>query len=240
MKLAICDDNKNQLHSIAQMLERYVTPEGEKVRYDLYGNALDLVSNLPSGRYDALLMDILMPGLNGIEAARDIRQINEDIPILFLTSSPEFAVDSYRVHAFDYLMKPVDEAELFKGLNRIFAIKKELVSHMLTIQNAKELHVISLSQLEYVEINNRTLLFHLIDGETKALRGKLSDYEENLLSQPNFLKIHRSYVINMDHMKSLNKNSFETMTGKEITISRNLLTEVHTQYVNYLHSAIRQ
>ena len=148
MKLAICDDNKNQLHSIAQMLERYVTPEGEKVRYDLYGNALDLVSNLPSGRYDALLMDILMPGLNGIEAARDIRQINEDIPILFLTSSPEFAVDSYRVHAFDYLMKPVDEAELFKGLNRIFAIKKELVSHMLTIQNAKELHVISLSQLE--------------------------------------------------------------------------------------------
>ncbi len=209
MKLAICDDNKNQLHSIAQMLERYVTPEGEKVRYDLYGNALDLVSNLSSGRYDALLMDILMPGLNGIEAARDIRQINEDIPILFLTSSPEFAVDSYRVHAFDYLMKPVDEAELFKGL-------------------------------EYVEINNRTLLFHLIDGETKALRGKLSDYEENLLSQPNFLKIHRSYVINMDHMKSLNKNSFETMTGKEIPISRNLLTEVHTQYVNYLHSAIRQ
>ena len=65
--------------------------------------------------------------------------------------------------------------------------------------------------------------------------GKLSDYEENLLSQPNFLKIHRSYVINMDHMKSLNKNSFETMTGKEIPISRNLLTEVHTQYVNYLH-----
>ena len=230
MKLAICDDNKNQLHSIAQMLERYVTPEGEKVRYDLYGNALDLVSSLSSGRYDALLMDILMPGLNGIEAARDIRQINEDIPILFLTSRPEFAVDSYRVHAFDYLMKPVDEAELLK----------EFVSHMLTIQNAKELHVISLSQLEYVEINNRTLLFHLIDGETKALRGKLSDYEENLLSQPNFLKIHRSYVINMDHMKSLNKNSFETMTGKEIPISRNLLTEVHTQYVNYLHSAIRQ
>ena len=67
--------------------------------------------------------------------------------------------------------------------------------------------MISLSQLEYVEINNRTLLFHLIDGETKALRGKLSDYEENLLSQPNFLKIHRSYVINMDHMKSLNKNN---------------------------------
>lgn len=221
------------------MLDSYVMPGGDAVRCDVYENALDLLSALPSQHYDVLLMDILMPGFNGIEAARDIRKFNEEIPIIFLTSSPEFAVESYRVHAFDYLMKPVDAKELFKGLDRIFTMKRESVSHSLTIHTAKAVHVIPLSKLEYVEIDNRTLLFHLVDGDVKSVLGRLSDYEERLLSHPNFLKVHRSYVINMELMKALSKNSFVTMTGKNIPISRNLLADVQKQYVNYLHSAIR-
>lgn len=239
MKIAICDDNKIQLHMITQMLDSYVTPGGDAVRCDVYENALDLLSALPFRHYDALLMDILMPGFNGIEAARDIRKSNEEIPIIFLTSSPEFAVESYRVHAFDYLMKPVDANELFKGLDRIFTMKKECVSQSLTIHTSKAVHVIPLSKLEYVEINNRTLLFHLSDGDVKPILGRLSDYEERLLSHPAFLKVHRSYVVNMELMKALNKNSFVTMTGKSIPISRNLLADVQNQYMNYLHSAIR-
>ena len=74
--------------------------------------------------YDVLLLDIIMPGLNGIGAAREIRENDRSIPIIFLTSSPEFAVESYRVRAFDYLLKPVNGEELFRSLDNIYALKQ--------------------------------------------------------------------------------------------------------------------
>ena len=92
---------------------------------------------------------------------------------------------------------------------------------------------------EFVEINNRTLSFHLIDGTVNSIAGRLSDYEYTLLSHPEFLKIHRSYIINMDYMKALNQKSFITLTGKEIPISRNLLPATQKHYIEHLHAAIR-
>lgn len=239
MNIAICDDSKEQLNVITKMIDRYTAPQEDIIRYDVYENALDLLSKLPSQHYDVLLLDILMPGFNGMEAARDIRQINEEIPIIFLTSSPEFAVESYRVRAFDYLIKPVEEKELFQSLNRIFTLKKDTDSRSLLVKSAKELYAVPFSQLMYVEIDNHTLRFHLADNTTKTIRGRLSDYEEILLSHSSFLKVHRSYVVNMAFMKALNKNCFLTTTGKTIPISRKLLPEVQQQYMTYLHSAIR-
>lgn len=240
MKIAICEDDTTQQNILTAALDSYRTPAGEHVQYDVYHNGLDLLASINTHPYNVLLLDILMPGFTGMDTAREIRESNEKIPIIFLTTSQEFAVESYRVHAFDYLMKPMDQNALFETLDRAFAMTESTLEKSILVQTAKAVYVLSLSQIEFVEINNRTLSFHLIDGTVKSISGRLSDYEEALLKHPEFLKIHRSYIINMDLMKALNQKSFITLTGKEIPISRNLLPAIQKRYIEHLHSAIRK
>lgn len=240
MKIAICEDDTTQQNILTAALNSYRTPAGEHVQYDVYHNGLDLLASINTHPYDVLLLDILMPGFTGMDTAREIRESNEKIPIIFLTTSQEFAVESYRVHAFDYLMKPMDQNALFETLDRAFAMTESTLEKSILVQTAKAVYVLSLSQIEFVEINNRTLSFHLIDGTVKSISGRLSDYEEALLKHPEFLKIHRSYIINMDLMKALNQKSFITLTGNEIPISRNLLPAIQKRYIEHLHSAIRK
>lgn len=240
MKIAICEDDTTQQNILTTALDSYRTPAGEHVQYDVYHSGLDLLASINTHPYDVLLLDILMPGFTGIETARGIRESNEKIPIIFLTTSQEFAVESYRVHAFDYLMKPVDQNALFETLDRAYAMTESTLEKSILVQTAKAVYVLSLSQIEFVEINNRTLSFHLIDGTVKSISGRLSDYEDALLKHPEFLKIHRSYIINMDFMKALNQKSFITLTGNEVPISRNLLPTIQKRYIEHLHSAIRK
>lgn len=240
MKIAICEDDTTQQNILTAALDSYRTPASDHVQYDVYHNGLDLLASINTHPYDVLLLDILMPGFNGIETAREIRESNEKIPIIFLTTSQEFAVESYRVHAFDYLMKPVEQDALFETLDRAFTMTESTLEKSILVQTAKAVYALSLSQIEFVEINNRTLSFHLIDGTVKSISGRLSDYEDALLKHPEFLKIHRSYIINMDLMKALNQKSFITLTGNEVPISRNLLPAIQKRYIDHLHSAIRK
>lgn len=240
MKIAICEDDTTQQNILTAALDSYLTPVGDHVQYDVYHNGLDLLASINTHLYDVLLLDILMPGFTGMETAKEIRESNEKIPIIFLTTSQEFAVESYKVHAFDYLLKPVDQNALFETLNRIYAATEVALEKSIILQTAKAIYVLSLSQIEFVEINNRTLSFHLINGTVKSISGRLSDYEDTLLNHPEFLKVHRSYIINMDFMKALNQKSFITLTGNEVPISRNLLHAIQKRYIDHLHSAIRK
>lgn len=240
MKIAICEDDTRQQNILTAALDSYRTPADEYIQYDVYPNGLDLLASKTIQLYDILLLDILMPGFTGIQTAREIRETNEKIPIIFLTNSQEFAVESYRVHAFDYLMKPIDQKALFKTLDKAYAMTETTLEKSIILQASKAIYVLSLSQIEFVEVSNRTLSFHLIDGTVKSITGRLSDYENTLLSHPEFLKIHRSYLINMDLMKALKQKSFITLTGDEVPISRNLLHIVQKQYIEHLHSAIRK
>lgn len=240
MKIAICEDDTTQQNILTAALDSYLTPVGDHVQYDVYHNGLDLLASINTHLYDVLLLDILMPGFTGMETAKEIRESNEKIPIIFLTTSQEFAVESYKVHAFDYLLKPVDQNALFETLNRIYAATEVALEKSIILQTAKAIYVLSLSQIEFVEINNRTLSFHLINGTVKSISRRLSDYEDTLLNHPEFLKVHRSYIINMDFMKALNQKSFITLTGNEVPISRNLLHAIQKRYIDHLHSAIRK
>ena len=105
MKIAICDDDNRDLLQIASLLESYRHDRKAVLSYASFQNATELLVSLESREYDLLLLDVLMPGVNGIQAAREIREHNSRMEIVFLTSSPEFAVESYNVRAHYYLFK---------------------------------------------------------------------------------------------------------------------------------------
>lgn len=238
MKIAICDDDIKFVQELQKKLTEYRTPVGKNVETEVFDNALELLYSMEKEKYDVLLLDILMPGMNGMETAHDIRKVNGNIPIVFLTSSPEFAVESYRVDAFDYLLKPIDEELLFRVLNKI-SVKTEDKEEKLMVETSKEVFSLQIQEIEYLEINNRRLVFHMADGIEKIIMGRMIDYEKILLDRPEFVKVHRSFIVNLDRMQKISVKEFISLTGKEIPISRNLVKDVREVYIERLHNVIR-
>ena len=146
MRIAICDDTIQDLHTLSALLDAYCISH-PFVTYDCYSSATELLCSMPEHDYQVLLLDILMPGLNGIELASEIRQQNKNIKIVFLSSSPEYAVDSYAVNAFYYLLKPLSADKLYPILNRLlddFAKPAEV----LNIKTPQHIFSIPFSKIE--------------------------------------------------------------------------------------------
>lgn len=238
MRIAICDDNKLQLNMIARMLDKYTAPNGDRISYSTYGNALDLLDSMDNTTYDALLLDILMPGMNGLDVAKELRARQNPIPIVFLTSTAEFAVESYRVEAFDYLMKPVDGNALRTTMDKLSKTIEQLADSSLQINTAKSIVLVPYSQLEFLEVNNRTLTFYSISGNQKSIPGRLIDYEKSLLDRQEFMKVHRSYIVNFKHVREFLHTAFIMQSGTEIPISRNLQATVKQKYNEFLKSTV--
>ena len=103
IKIAFCDDDSSVLNDLHELLTRYRTEKNMQLDDYSFHSPLDLISEIERGaRFDILFLDVLMPGENGIEAAEEIRIYDKNIKIIFLTSSSEYAVQSYTVNAFYY------------------------------------------------------------------------------------------------------------------------------------------
>lgn len=234
-RLAVCDDDREELTRVSALLGQYQASRGTILSFDLFRTAMDLLEAMRHTAYDAVLLDILMPGLSGMEAAREIRISALDPKIVFLTSSPEYAVESYAVEAYSYLLKPASADNLFPVLDKLFhAIQKQ--DALLTLRRPAGVTRLSFSSIVAVEVRNKHLLFYLEDGSELEIPGSLSEYEGALLSQPEFIKVHRAFVVNMDGVQSLGNRELTTFDHRTIPVSRLLQSQVRTAYLDYLFS----
>ena len=191
------------------------------------------MASIESKDYDLLLLDMLMPGVSGMEAAREIRERNSRIEILFLTSSPEYAVESYSVRAHFYLLKPATEEKLFPLLDRLAeGIRKP--KEGLHIKTQTCVFSLPYSKIEYLEVNAKTLYFYLTDGSKREVPGSLADFEQALLKRHGFIKVHRSYIVNLQWMQELHQGEFMTLKGRRVPVSRAAFPQVRTAYTQFL------
>lgn len=235
MHIAVCDDSIEELSRISSLLEDYRRERDGSVTYEAFHSALELLETMRSKQFDMLLLDILMPGLSGMDAAKEIRSSDGEIPIIFLTSSSEYAVESYRVGAEDYIIKPARKDEVFPSLDKqLTRLAQE--EDYLAIKTGSGIVKLLFSQIVYVEVTNRTLQFMLVNGEVREAYGYLSDYEEKLLSDPHFCKPHRSYLINIRQVTELNKNGLATTVDKTVPVARDAFAKVKAAYMKFLLS----
>lgn len=235
MHIAVCDDNIEELSRIVTLLEDFRQEHDGSVTYETFISAMELLEIMKIKQFDLLLLDILMPGITGMDAAKEIRRLNNEIPIVFLTSSREFAVESYRVEARDYILKPARKEQIFPTLIKQLAKYKQEDSYI-TLKTANGIIKIPYSQIEFVEVINRSLQFTLANGEVKKAYGYLTDYEKVLLSDPHFYKPHRSYIINLRQVSEFNKDGFTTKTGKKVPVARDSFSKAKAAYMKYLLS----
>ena len=233
LKIAVCDDSRELLEKVEKDLHEYESVRSTPVTVHTYSNAMELLDGLKKTDYDILILDIIMPGFTGMQAAHEIRKFNEEIKIIFLTSSKEFAIESYSVGAYYYLLKPVLKEKLFSVLDKVVS---EITSKQESCVIYTHMGIVNIpfAKIECLEVYNKHLVFHLSDGSTKETRGALTDYENVFLERKEFLKIHRSYILNMDYIHSIEAGEIATYSGKRFPVSRLLAKDIKEHYMNYM------
>jgi DNA-binding LytR/AlgR family response regulator len=233
MRIAICDDDIKELNSLSKLLNDYREKRKVSLIYMIYSDGFALLEDVRKGGFDFLLLDVMMPLVNGMEIAHEVREFDEDIKLAFLTSSPEFAVESYSVEAFGYLLKPATEDNLFPLLDKFYRLsQKPEIGLIVKLQNG--VAKLPFSKIAYVEVLNRMLFFHLTDGSIKKLIASLSEYEDTLLQRPEFIKVHRSYIVNLWQIQELRPTDIQTYSGDIVPVSRRLYAQVRTAYMDHL------
>lgn len=232
LNIALCDDDPGALSHAKALLAEYLEGKGPYA-ISQFSGAMALLDAMRAKSFSLLLLDILMPGLTGMQAARELRRCDRETKIIFLTSSPEFAVESYRVEAFSYLLKPVHREDLFPVLDRFFLQLRQAEKTVL-LSTPEGLLRLPCDQIEVLEINSKKLLFCLTDGTQRQISGTLAEFEPALLESGSFVKVHRSYLVNMDCIRQLGTGTLVTYSGRTVPISRLLVSGVRQTYLNYL------
>ncbi|HWR19488.1 MAG TPA: LytTR family DNA-binding domain-containing protein [Clostridia bacterium] len=233
MRIAVCDDNIQELERLSKLLDAYKQKTKASFTYEIFSDGISLLDSVRKGGFDSLLLDVMMPLINGLQIAHEVRTFDDNIAIVFLTSSPEFAVESYSVEAFSYLLKPAKADNLFPILDKLLlAAQKPTEGLHIKFQNG--FANLLFSRLAYIEVINRTLCFHLTDGSVRELVAPLSDYEEALLQRPEFIRVHRSFIVNLFQVQELRTTDILTYSGSVVPISRRLYTQVRKAYMDQL------
>jgi len=233
LRIAVCDDNVQEMEQLTGLLEDYAAACKLDLRISCFSEAEDMLEVARSERFTHYFLDVMMPGMDGISAAREIRGFDESAVIVFLTSFKEYAYQSYRVQARDYLLKPVQAEQLFSLLDQLRA-QQESEEECISLQNGRSIFRIPLAKLSHIEVNQKRLYFYMTDGRSLCVPGVMSEIESELLIRPDFLKIHRSYIVNLHHISVFSPDGCIMFSGKNLPVSRLLYNQLLQKYMAHL------
>ena len=234
IKIAFCDDDMEVLHQMNELLDRYRVERNEDIIYAAFQSPFELLTEIEKGiRPDILFLDVVMPGQNGMDVAKEIRQYDTNMKIIFLTSSPEFAVESYSVGAYFYQLKPIWEESFFRLMDAVLAECEKKKKNSLILRSKDGITRIDLQQLEYCEVLGRKLLFHLENGAVLESAGSLDDLAGQLMQYSNFFRPHRSFLVNMEYIQNISSRSIKMVNDAEIPIPHGKCSEIKNTYMEY-------
>ena len=233
MKIAICDDDIQFIDTTCLLLEKWANEHGIPLTLYRLQSGDSLILTLQKECIDLIFLDVVMPMLNGIETARELRNNSPTIPIVFLSSSREFAVDSYELKAFNYLLKPISEDRLFAVLDDFLKMQTKNEDFIIA-QTITGFCKINFADVIYLEAQNKHVNVYLTNGSIPKIRESFSKCEELFPKELGFHKCHRSYIVNLNHVREFTKTLIVTDTNDLIPISRNSYTAFKETYLGFM------
>ena len=237
LRIAICDDEETQLNKTAALLQAYFQARSGlngQVETFQSGGAL-LARAEDTGGFDLYVLDILMPELSGIDTGRRLRALGEGGEIVYLTSSNDFAADSYDVHAFFYLLKPVEDHKLFEVLDGAVEKLERRRSSAVVVTTADGPRRILLERIRYVERVGRCMHYDCTDGpvDSQSIRIPFREATAPLLADRRFCLCGASFVLNFQHVTGVNGQTALLDNGQTVALPRSVATEFKKEWGNY-------
>ena len=224
LRIAVCDDEKKQRGETEALLTAYFRSRPSLCgQVEVYRSSSALLNRVETqGGFDLYILDILMPELSGIDTGRRLRQLGDGGEIIYLTSSNEFAADSYDVRAFFYLLKPVDEEKLFSILDGAVEKLNRRRSSAVVISTADGPRRILLERIQYAERVGRCVRYCSTDGsvDSQSIRSTFREAVAPLLADRRFYLCGASFVLNFQHVTGVNGQQAILHNGQSVSLPR--------------------
>lgn len=227
IKIAICDDEPIGRQLLQESLEHFLEESNIEAEISSYCNAQELLQ--AKTMHEILFLDIRMPKMNGIQAAEKYRGKYKDTIIIFLTSYEDYVFEGYKVNAFRYLKKPIEQEKLKEALQS--AISKIGQEHEIELWDEEGLHIVRQRDIIYVETNGRNVIVRTLEKDYCVKVG-ITQFAENLQSAE-FISPHQSYYVNMHYIKEFNRQEAILMNGEKVKISCKKYTQFRDTYCEY-------
>ena len=217
IKIGILEDEKIYQEQFRQFLNRYQESNpGFQYTVEMFDTGERLLF-YPYQDFDLLFLDIQLPDMLGIDAAREIRKKDENVCIVFVTNLSQYAIDGYTVNAYDYILKPLLYPAFEVKFKRILKVLSHKQERLLTLKTKQEIFRVDINSLLYVESEGHHLHFHTADRDFEVW-GTLAKYEEEL-SPSFFYRCNSCYLVNLRYVESL-KGNIVTVHGRELVVSQ--------------------
>ena len=237
MKIALCDDSPQQLEQIRNMILQWNNRPANLV-ISCYDNGDSLLQAHCAEPFDIIFLDVIMPLLNGMDTAKELRQTDTTVKVVFLTTSAEYAVEAFSVRASNYLLKPLVPEKLYRCLDEL-SQDLQYASRTICVKGAHALYRISVSNIEYIESQNKRIIFVLSNGQSISSSEPLYAYESKLTLEDGFFKCSRSFIVNIYKIDTFTAKEIRTQSGARIPISRSCHREFEQAYFSVLFGKAR-
>lgn len=230
-RFAIVEDEPSATDELKRMFARY-EKEDDRFNFeiDCFSDALSFLIDYKSN-YDAVFLDIQMPGVNGMDAARKIREKDSSVMLVFVTNMAQYALESYEVHAYDFILKPLNYESFFIKFRRICnALGHNMQDVYITLSNRFVTKRLAVLDILYVEVSNHDLIFHLKDGPY-TMKGTMNSIEKRL-KEYHFSRCNSSYLVNLKYVRAI-YGDFVEAAGSELRISRTYRTSFLDDFAKY-------
>lgn len=206
LKIAIIEDTKVDLDSLVSNIETFFGRTNTAYSLNTFSEPNSFLNNYKTIDPDIIFFDIELPGTNGIVAARQIREIDQSVVIVFTTRMAQYALSAYEVNALDYLLKPIRTQAFEMKMKRIvFEATRSKTDSYIWVTNRTEKYKVSKDSLIYIESQSHTITWHLEDKEI-ITTGTLSSIEE-ILGVKGFVRCSNCYLVNIEKIIKIEKEN---------------------------------
>lgn len=216
IKVAIVEDEHAYAMQLQEYLHQYEIENGEVFEISLFSDGDEIV-NKYKPVYDIILMDVEMKFMDGMSAAEEIRKVDTEVVIIFITNMPQYAIRGYAVDALDYVLKPVSYFAFSQRLNRAISRMKKRESKTLSISIKGGTVRLDVANITYIESQGHTLIFHTVSGDYET-SGTMKELEADL-AEVNFYRGNKGYLINLAHVEGI-KEGCAVVRGEQLLLSR--------------------
>ena len=216
IKIAIVEDEQMDSVQLQEYLKQYEKEKGEHIEITTFSDGDELVHKYKPV-YDIILMDIEMKFMDGMTAAEEIRKVDTEVEIMFITNMPQYAIRGYAVNALDYVLKPVSYFAFSERLNKAISRIKKRENKMLVINLKGGVFRVDVSDIYYIESRGHDIIYYTASGEYVA-SGTMREIEEKMLPF-NFYRGNKGYLINLAHVDGV-KDNCAIVIGKQLVLSR--------------------
>lgn len=234
VNIVICENDKNDQEFVKDKVVEILDDLDIEYEIKVYNSGDDLLEGYDKYT-DIILLDIQMDGLDGMETARKIREFDDNVEIIFITSFVEYALEGYEVNAYRYLLKPVKDENLMTSLINCLN-DRNFVKRSIVIKEGDTRTKISLKDIMYIEVQGNDITVHTLK-DTYRTKGTMSNFETEINSDM-FVRCHKSYLVNLEYIKSIKRYTSILVNDEEVPLSRNKYKEIKDRFFEMIEDKL--